>query len=129
MTVIKLVFVMLGLILAAGIVFYFTPDSIKEQGLAYISDSSVIPIEVKKVVESIYATPSMKRESLIKELEKNFADIKAAVPESATKIVERAEEILEQILEQPPTPTIIQQITETVTQKLLKSGTACTPSN
>lgn len=128
MGVIKLVFVILGLILAAGIVFYFAPDTIKEQGLAYISGNSIIPSEVKKVVESIYATPSMKREGLIKELEKNFADIKAAVPESATKIVERTQQILEQVLEQP-TPTIIQQITETVTQKLLKSGTACVPSN
>lgn len=129
MGVIKLVFVILGLILAAGIGFYFMPDTIKEQGLAYITNNSIIPEEVKKVVESLYATPSMKRENLIKELEQNFADLKASVPESVTELVERTEQILEEVLEQSATPTIIQQITETVTQKLLKSGDACKQSN
>ena len=61
MGVIKLFLILLGLILAGGVALYFSPDGVKEQGLAYITDSSIIPEEVKKVAESIYATPSMKR--------------------------------------------------------------------
>lgn len=131
MGIIKLFFVLVGLALAAGIVFYFSPDSVKEKGLSYISGSPIVPGEVKKAVEDFYATPSMKRANLVKELEQNLASIKSIVeknspaPEPTVKLIERTQEIVDEIVQQKTEPSVIQQITETVTSKLLKSGELC----
>ena len=130
MGVIKLFLILLGLILAGGVALYFSPDSVKERGLAYISDRSIIPEDVKKVAESIYATPSMKREQLVQEFERNLADIQKVVEKSSpapeaeatVKLIEETKKIVEEIIEQKAEPSVIQQITETVTAKLLKSG-------
>ncbi|GEM_PF-3470282 len=134
MGIIKLFLMMVGLIVAAGIIFYFAPDDIKERGLAYVSNSNIVPKEVKKTVEDFYATPAMKRENLIKELEQNLADIKTVVeknspaPEPTIKLIERTQQIVEEIIQQKTEPSVIRQITEIVTAKLLKSGELC-PKN
>lgn len=117
--------------MVAGIILYFAPDSIKEKGLAYVSESSLIPDEVKKTAESIYATPAYKREKLLKELETNLGGLQTFVektstnPEPAKKLIERTQEIVEEVLAQNNDPGIIKQITDTVTAKLLTAEKSC----
>lgn len=127
----RLLFLLIGLIIFAGAVFYFAPDSIKEKGLSYVSESRIVPEKVKKAVEDFYATPAMKRANLVKELEQNLASIKSVVernspaPEPTVKLIERTQEIVDEIAQQKTEPSVIQKITETVTAKLLKSGELC----
>lgn len=121
----RLLFLLIGLVLVAGVVFYFSPDSVKEKGLSYINESSIIPDEVKKAAEDIYATPAYKREKLLKELETNLGSLYTFVeetsqnPEPAKKLIERTKEIVAEVLAQNNDPNIIKQITETVTAKLI----------
>lgn len=112
-------------------VLYFAPDSVKEKGLAYISNSPYIPDEIKKTAESVYATPSYKREKLLKELEANLGSLRTFVeetsqnPEPAKKLITRTQEIVQEVLEQNSDPGIIKQITDTVTAKILSTKNSC----
>ncbi len=127
----ELLFLLIGLALVAGVVFYFAPDNIKERGLSYINESSLIPEEIKKTAEDIYATPAYKREKLLKELEANLGSLQEFVeetsqnPEPAKKLIERTKEIVTEVLAQNNDPTIIKQVTETVTAKLINSNNSC----
>lgn len=122
---IRLLFLIFGLALIAGVVLYFVPDNIKERGLAYINKSSIIPEEIKKAAENIYATPSYKREKLLNELSANLASLQTFVettaenPEPAKQLIERTQQIVEEVIAQNNDPNIIKQITETVTAKLI----------
>ncbi len=109
----------------AGTAFYFAPDSIKEQGLAYINDQNYIPIEIKKAAESLYATPKYQRDILIEELDDNFATIESiiqkysAAPAADIKTIQRTREIVKEISEIQNNPTLVSKITEAVTEKVI----------
>ena len=128
MGLIKMLFLLVVLIALGGVGLYFSPYNIKDKGLAYINDSSIIPDEIKKTAESIYATPSYKRAKLLEELETNLSGLKSLVeqtssnPEPAKKLIDRTKEIITEVLAQNTDPGIIKQITETVTAKILDSS-------
>ncbi len=111
----------------AGAAFYFAPDSIKEQGLAYLNDQNYIPLEIKKAAESLYATPKYQRDILIEELDDNFETIESIIqkysqePTADIKTVQRTREIVKEISEIQNNPTLVSKITETVTEKVLSS--------
>ena len=118
----------------AGVAFYFAPDNIKERGLAYIGEQDFIPIEIKKAAEDLYATPEYKRDKLLTELEDNFAALESTIvksspqPEESVKIIARTKEIIEEISEINTNPTLINKITEIVTEKVLstvKNNSSC----
>jgi len=131
MGAIKMLIALVVMLAVAGIVFYFAPDNIKEQGLAYISGIPFLPAEVKKAAEDIFATPEYKRNVLLKELDINLDTIQKTVEESASapaqavKAIERTKEIVEEITKLNDDPTFIKQITNAVTEKLVDSGKAC----
>ncbi|MEK7640856.1 MAG: hypothetical protein AAB389_02570 [Patescibacteria group bacterium] len=111
----------------AGTAFYFAPDSIKEQGLAYISDQNFIPVEIKKAAENLYATPKYQRDILIEELDNNFGAIESIIqkysvePTADIKTVQRTREIVKEISEIQNNPTLVSKITEVVTEKVLSA--------
>ncbi|TSC82902.1 MAG: hypothetical protein G01um101419_454 [Parcubacteria group bacterium Gr01-1014_19] len=113
----------------AGAAFYFAPDSIKEQGLAYLNDQNYIPLEIKKAAENLYATPKYQREILIEELDDNFETIESIIqkyseqPTSDIKTVQRTREIVKEISEIQNNPTLVSKITEVVTAKVISSVT------
>lgn len=115
----------------AGIVFYFSPDSIKEKGLAYITGSPYVPGEVKKAAETFFATPELKRKKLLEELDDNLSGIQNLVeqtsenPAPIIQLVERTKEVVQEVIRQNNDPTIIKQITEIVTEKLIASENNC----
>ncbi|KKU85125.1 MAG: hypothetical protein UY12_C0010G0012 [Parcubacteria group bacterium GW2011_GWA2_47_8b] len=131
MGAIKMLIALVVMLAVAGIVFYFAPDNIKEQGLAYISGIPFLPAEVKKAAEDIFATPEYKRGKLLQELETNLGTIQKTVeenvsaPTQAVKAIERTKEIVEEITKLNDDPTFIKQITNAVTEKLVDSGKAC----
>ncbi len=132
MGIIKLLFMLAIMAVIAGVAFYFAPDSIKEQGLAYLNESSLVPIEIKKAAENLYATPEYSREKLEKELVQNFESIEAIIrktssdPEPIIQKIQRTKEIVEEIKEIRSDPTFVTKITEIVTEKVLSS---ISPSN
>lgn len=120
----------------AGAGLYFAPDSVKEQVLSYVNNNPYLPSEIKKEVENIYATPSMKREKLINELTTNLSLIQTYIEEVApatassspeVKLLNRSKEIIAEVLKQNSDPTVIKQITDAVATKLLSSN-ACVPA-
>lgn len=134
MGLIKLLFVLIILAGAAGVAFYFAPNNIKNQGLAYIGKQNFIPIEIKKAAENLYATPEYKRDKLLEELEDNFASLESEIiesssqPEESVKTIARTKEIIKEISEINSNPTLVSKITEVVTEKILsavKSDTSC----
>lgn len=129
MGLIKMLFLLAILVALGGTALYFAPDNIKDKGLAYITDSAIIPDEVKKTAEKIYATPAYKRGKLLQELETNLEGLRTFIedtssnPEPAKKLIERTKEIVTEVIAQNTDPSIIKQITETVTEKLINSKT------
>lgn len=111
----------------AGVVFYFAPDNIKEQGLAYLNESNLVPIEIKKAAESIYATPKYNRGKLEEELAQNFANLESIIrttasnPEPIIQKIQRTKEIVEEIKEVKSDPTFISKVTEIVTERVLSA--------
>ncbi len=134
MGAIKTLVALVVLLVVASIAFYFAPDSIKEKGLAYISNSPLLPAEVKKAAEDIFATPEYKRTALLKELDSTLNTIQQTIeasvsaPEKAIKAVERTKEIVAEITKLNDDPTFLKQITEAVAEKLVDSGATC-PKN
>ncbi len=135
MPLFRFLFIAVVLIIAAGVAFMLAPDSFKEKGLEYVSQNPYIPGEVKKAVDDLYATPAIRRKRLVQELEQNLAGLKQALEEKAgasdpsIQLVERSKEIVAEVLKQNDDPTVIKQITEAVTAKLLSSGDACVKPN
>lgn len=131
MQLFRFLFIAVVLIVAGGVAFMLAPESFKEKGLEYVSRNPYIPAEVKKTVDNFYATPAIKRKRLVQELETNLADLKKTLEEKvgagdpSVQLVERSKEIVAEVLQQNDDPTIIKQITEAVTAKLLSSGDAC----
>lgn len=111
----------------AGVAFYFAPDNIKEQGLAYLNESNLVPIEIKKAAENIYATPEYNREKLEKELIQSFESIESIIRKTSSdpgpiiQKIQRTKEIVEEIKEIKSDPTFISKITEIVTEKVLST--------
>lgn len=114
----------------AGVALYLAPDEYKEKALSFISGSPYIPGEVKKVAAQVYETPALRRKKLLSELETNLGGLRDFVTENSTdpeilKLVERTEAIVEEVLAQNTDPTLIKQITDSVTAKLLKTQNSC----
>jgi len=114
----------------AGVALYFGPDEYKEKTLSFISGSPYIPGEVKKIAEDIYETPALKRKKLLAELNQNLGSLRTFVDENSedselVALVDRTQEIVDEVLAQNTDPTIIKQITDSVTAKLLKTQNSC----
>lgn len=116
-----------GLVLAAGTMFYFLPDNLKEKGLTYINESEYIPASVKEAAENLYATPAYKRKELAIDLEKNLAEIQLALENSPTKQpelikkVEEAQAMLKEVLRFNDQPTAAGQLIGAITNKVAEN--------
>lgn len=136
---IKLLLALITVVIISGTAFYFAPDSVKEKGLAYIEANGDIPASIKEAISSVYSTPAMQRERLLAELDKNFASIEnfvenpssdPKISEPIKKIIERNQEIIKEVSKIETNPTLIKQVTEAVTAKLLATDKICpTPSS
>jgi len=121
-----------GLVLVAGTVFYFLPDSIKEKGLTYINESPYVPQLVKDTAENLYATPAYKRKELAADLEKNLAEIQLALENSPTKQPElvkkiaEAQAMLKEVLQFNEQPTATASLVSAITEKVMQSLAAST---
>jgi hypothetical protein len=129
MGLIRIFISLAGLVLVAGTVFYFLPDSIKEKGLTYINESPYVPQLVKEAAEDLYATPAYKRKELAIDLEKNLAEIQLALENSPTKQpelvkkVQEAQTMLKEVLQFNDQPTAAGQLINTLTEKVTERVT------
>jgi hypothetical protein len=127
----RILFMAIILTVLVGAVLYFTADGIKEKGLALLYGSPYVPSDFKKVLESIYASPAIRHQKLINELNENFKIIEGAARKFAVEspdalaAIARSQEIIAEVVEKNSDPAFVKTVSDAVAQKLIASGNAC----